>query len=359
MKKLDKIVILEDTTILETLSVINNNQKGTAIVIDEENKLLGTITDGDIRRAILDNISLNSPIKNIYNKNCIMLYESYDIKETIQYFSKFIKLIPIVDKDKRLINYLELSDLLTPKLKDNYVIIMAGGLGTRLKELTRNTPKPMLKVGHYPIMEHIIKNFKQYGYNKMLISVNYKADVIENYFKEGDSYGVKINYLREKIRLGTGGGIKLAKDYVNNPFFVINGDVFTNLNVKDMMNFHVNNEFDITVGVRRHSFQIPYGVIKSELNIIKSIDEKPVIEYLINGGIYCINPDVIDYIPEEKYYEITELINTCIKDNRKVGYYEIKDYWMDIGRMEDYNKVNEDIHNLISMKKIDEEEDSE
>lgn len=359
MKKLDKIVILEDATILETLNVINNSQKGTAIVIDEENKLLGTITDGDIRRAILDNISLDSTIKNIYNKNCIMLYENYDIKETIQYFSKLIKLIPIVDKDKKLINYLELSDLLTPKLKDNYVIIMAGGLGTRLKELTQNTPKPMLKVGHYPIMEHIINNFKQYGYNKVLISVNYKADVIENYFKEGDSYGVKINYLKEKIRLGTGGGIKLARGYVSDPFFVINGDVFTNLNVKDMMSFHIKNEFDITVGVRRHSFQIPYGVINSELNVIKGIDEKPIMEYLINGGIYCINPEVIDYIPDDEYYEITELINTCIKDRKKVGYYEIKDYWMDIGRIDDYNKVNEDIHNLIGSKNMNDVSDRE
>ena len=163
--------------------------------------------------------------------------------------------------------------------------------------------------------------------------------------------GVKIEYIKENKRLGTAGGIKLAKSYIDKPFFVINGDIFTNLNVDDMMKFHMENNFDITVGTRKHSFQIPYGVIESSDNKIKGIKEKPTIDYLINAGVYCLNPNLIDMIPDGKYFEITDLINMCIKSKMKVGSYEIKDYWMDIGKIEDYNKVNEDVYNLISADK--------
>ena len=357
MKNLDNILVCESTTLLETLNAINLNEKGTAIVVDKENKLLGTITDGDIRRAILEDISLNASIKNIYNKKCICFNESYDLTKAMQYFTKSIKLIPIIDKNQKVASYLELTDVLLIESKDNYVIIMAGGLGTRLKELTKSTPKPMLKVGEHPMLQHIINNFKQYGYDKMLISVNYKADIIENYFQDGCAYGVKIDYIREKKRMGTCGGIKLAKEYLNAPFFVTNGDIFTNLNVEDMMNFHIKNAFDITVGVRKHSFQIPYGVINSENDVIRSIEEKPTMDYLINGGIYCVNPHVIDYIPDDEYYEITDLINRCIQEGKKVGSYEIRDYWMDIGRIEDYYKVNEDVYDLIACEKLGDESD--
>ena len=167
--------------------------------------------------------------------------------------------------------------------KDNPVIIMAGGLGTRLKDLTKEVPKPMLKVGQDPILYHIINNFKQYGYNRIFISVNYKAEIIENYFQDGYAYGVKIEYIREKKRLGTAGGIRLAKEYLNTPFFVINGDIFTNINVESMMEYHLENNFDMTLGVKDYTFQ-RYGVIETKGKLVKQIIEKPR-TYLINGGI--------------------------------------------------------------------------
>jgi len=351
-RKLDTLLINKNHSIKEAIRAIDNASKGIILVVDEEKRLIGTIVDGDIRRALLKGLNLNDSIEKIIHYNPVVANKSMNREDLKDLFiKKAVKQIPIVNDEGIVEDLIGINDILLPEGKENLVIVMAGGLGTRLKDLTKEVPKPMLKVGKDPILQHVINNFKQYGYNKMLVSVNYKADIIENYFQDGYAYGVKIDYIREKKRLGTGGGIKLAKDYIDSPFFVINGDIFTNLNVEDMMNFHIVNNFDITVGVKKHSFKIPYGVINSEANIIKQIEEKPTIEYLINGGIYCINPNVIDYIPNDEYYEITDLINRCIKEGKKVGSYEIKDYWMDIGKIEDYYKVNEDVYDLIACDK--------
>ncbi|PRR82845.1 nucleotidyltransferase family protein [Clostridium vincentii] len=351
-KNIEQLLIKKNCTIKAALEIINNGAKGIVLVIDEGNKLIGTITDGDIRRALLKGFKLEESLEEFIHYNPVVAYNNMSREEIKDIFiKKAVKQIPILNKDGKVEKILDINDLLLPEGKENFVIIMAGGLGTRLKELTEEVPKPMLKVGRDPILQHIINNYKQYGYNKILLSVNYKAEIIENYFQSGYAYGVKIDYVKETKRLGTGGGIKLASEYIDKPFFVINGDIFTNLNVDNMMDFHVNNKFDLTVGVRKHTFQIPYGVIDSEESIINGIEEKPTKEYLINGGIYCINPDIIDYIPEDEYYEITELINKCIKQGKKVGSYEIKEYWMDIGKIEDYHKVNEDIYDLLCLDK--------
>lgn len=358
LKDINELFIYKHYSIKQILEKIDLGAKGIVIVVDKEKKLLGTITDGDIRRAILKGYKLESTIEDIIQYNPV--YATLNMtKEEIKdlFIKKAVKEIPLLDNDRRVIDLISIRDILLPDGKQNSVVIMAGGLGTRLKDLTREIPKPMLKVGEDPMLQHIINNFKQYGYNNILISVNYKAEIIENYFQDGFAYGVKISYIKENKRLGTAGGIKLAEDYLHKPFFVINGDVFTNLNVQNMMDFHMNNEFDITVGVRKYTFRIPYGVLDVENNFINSVKEKPVIDYLINGGVYCINPNLIKYIPQDTYFEITDLINICIKNGLKVGSYEIKEYWMDIGKIEDYNKVNEDVYDLVCCGKVGKEDD--
>lgn len=352
---IDKILVKVEYSIKKTLQALDDGGKGIVLVVDEQKKLIGTITDGDIRRAILKGVKLNESIEKIVHYNPVAAAKSMT-REFMKdlFIKKAVKELPIIDENNVVIDMLTLKDILLPEGKENPVVIMAGGLGTRLKDLTKEIPKPMLKVGQDPMLYHIINNFKQYGYNKILLSVNYKAEIIENYFQDGFAYGVKINYIKENKRLGTAGGIKLAENYIQKPFFVINGDIFTNLNVDNMMKFHIDNGFDITVGTRKHSFQIPYGVIEAEDNNIKEIIEKPVINYLINGGVYCLSPDLIKYIPDDEYFEITDLINICIEKGKKVGSFEIEDYWLDIGKLEDYNRINQDIYNLISCDKAGE-----
>ncbi|GAA0078691.1 nucleotidyltransferase family protein [Clostridium sp. CTA-5] len=345
---IETLIIPENYSIKTALKMIDEGAKGIVFVVDSNKSLIGSVTDGDIRRAILNDVQLNEEIGKIMHINPIRVKNEMSRDEIKDIFiKKAIQVIPIVDDNDRVIDMITINDILLPCGKENKVIIMAGGLGTRLKNLTKEIPKPMLKVGDEPMLKHIINNFKQYGYNKMLLSVNYKSEIIENYFQDGFAYGVKINYIKENKRLGTAGGIKLAKEYIDSSFFVINGDIFTNLNVENMMNFHLENNFDITVGTRAHSIQFPYGVINTNKNLITSLTEKPIINYLINAGIYCLNPKVIDLIPSNEYFEITDLINKCIENGLKVGHYEIKDYWLDIGRVEDYNKINENIYDFI------------
>lgn len=349
INNIEKILAYPYYSIKESLKLLDEGAKGIILVVDKERKLIGTITDGDIRRAILKGIELEEKIGEIMHKNPIKVKQETSREEIKDILIKnAIKELPIVDENYKVIDMITINDILLPEGKENPVIIMAGGLGTRLKDLTKEIPKPMLRIGNDPILQHIINNFKQYGYNKIFISVNYKAEIIENYFQDGYAYGVKIEYIKEHKRLGTAGGIKLVEDFIDKPFFVINGDIFTNLNLENMMVFHKNNHFDITVGTRKHSFQIPYGVVKAEENSIIDVEEKPTIECLINAGIYCLNPKVIRLIPKDKYFEITDLIEICIKKGLKVGSYEVKDYWMDIGRIEDYDKVKNDVCDLIS-----------
>ncbi|MBY7023865.1 CBS domain-containing protein [Clostridium botulinum] len=352
------LIVPKDYSIKKALKMIDEGAKGIVFIVDYNESLIGTVTDGDIRRAILNDVQLNEEIGNIMHINPIRVKREMSRDEIKDIFiKKAIQVIPIVDNNNKVIDMITINDILLPCGKENKVIIMAGGLGTRLKNLTKEIPKPMLKVGNEPMLKHIMNNFKQYGYNKILLSVNYKSEIIENYFQDGFAYGVKIDYIKESKRMGTAGGIKLAERYVSDPFFVINGDVFTNLNVESMMNFHLENKFDITVGTRRHSFQIPYGVINTNENVITSIEEKPTINYLINAGIYCLNTEVIKFIPDDEYFEITDLINKCIKMGLKVGSYEIRDYWMDIGHLDEYNKVNEDVYDLLAYDKVGEKFD--
>lgn len=257
-------------------------------------------------------------------------------------------MLPIVNENKKVISYFEIDDLIDfNKLdKDNPVLIMAGGLGTRLLPLTENIPKPMLKVGNKPILETIISQFKNYGFKNIFISVNYKADIIENYFKDGKEFGVSIKYIKENRRLGTAGAIKLAEKYLKNPFFVINGDIITNVNFYNLLKYHSENSYKMTIGSRIYETQIPYGVLNIKNSTVTSIDEKPISNYLVSGGVYVLNPELIKNIPENQYFDITQLIDVSISNNEKVGSYPITDYWMDIGKLDDYQKANNDVKNF-------------
>lgn len=355
---IENLFINSKHTMKEALEVIDQGAKGVVLVVDETKRLIGTITDGDIRRALLKGKSLKESIEDVIHLDPIVVYNHMTKEEIKEIFiKKAVKQIPILNGEGIVEDLISINDLLLPQGKNNLVIIMAGGLGTRLKELTQEIPKPMLKVGQDPILQHIINNFKQYGYNKIVLSVNYKAEIIENYFQDGYAHGVKIEYIKERKRLGTAGGIRLAKEYIDDPFFVMNGDIFTNLNMEHMMNFHIENKFDMTVGIRKHTFQIPYGVIQVKNHYIKELQEKPTIDYFINAGVYCLNPNLLEYIPENEYFEITDLINICIEKGKKVGSYEINEYWMDIGRLEDYNKVNQDVYDLMCCEEEGEKRD--
>lgn len=343
MKNIDDILVKESTSILKVLEIIDRSSKQLAIVVDEQNKLLGTISDGDIRRALLKNISLNDSVKDIYFKTPTVASIN-DSKEDIINICKIKKLhqIPIVDKDGNLIGLEILDELISKEKKTNKVVLMVGGLGTRLRPLTDNTPKPMLKVGNKPILQTIVEKFAEYGYTEIVMCVNYKSHVIQEYFGDGSEFGVSIKYILEEQRMGTAGALGLLKDKSTEPFFVMNGDLLTNVNFEHLHDYHLANNSMATMCVREYDFQVPYGVVNIENSKILSIEEKPTHKFFVSAGIYMLSPEVLEYIPQHQFYDMPTLFEKLIGENENVVSFALREYWLDIGRIEEFEKANQE-----------------
>lgn len=334
-------LIDSNATIKKAMENIDRNRIGAVFVTNEEKVLLGTITDGDVRRALLKGYKLEDRIENIYNKNFKYITHIYDKKKVKEYMLKYgIRQLPLVDENKKILDLIFFNDIICYDKKENYVFVMAGGLGARLRPLTDKIPKPMLTVGDKPILELIIEQFREYGYTNFIISLNYKGEIIENYFRDGSNFNVNIEYVKENKKLGTAGSISLAKDKLNKPFIVINGDILTGIDFDAFLNYHISNDFDITVGTRNYEVKIPYGVMTTENAIIKSLQEKPIYSYHINGGIYVINPYILKFLPYNEYYNMTDFIENVITRGYRAGIYNITDYWADIGQIKDYETVS-------------------
>lgn len=343
-----ELLITQEFTLKEALKVIDKGAKRIAIVVDSSNKLLGTLNDGDIRRALLNDKTLDTKITNVYHKNPSVC-SIHDTKETIikTAIKNKVYQIPIVDDEYKLVDVEDLATLLSIQTRKNKVIIMAGGLGTRLKPLTDNVPKPLLKVGSKPILETIIENFNNYGFKDIIISVNYKADMIKNYFKDGSKFGVNIEYIEENKRLGTAGALSLLKREMNEAFFVMNGDLLTNINFEHLLDFHNFGNSIATMCVREYEHQVPYGVIQIRDNKIESIEEKPINKFFVNAGIYILSPKVLEFIPDNKFYDMPTLFQELINKQLNVLSFPIHEYWLDIGRIIDYEKANNEYSNIF------------
>ena len=281
MKNLNKFIISENSSIKKAIFVIDQTASQIALVLKRQ-KLVGVVTDGDIRRALLKGFKLNSKVENIMQRDYIFLLNPSSEKDALKLMkSETLKQIPLVDKNKKLINLFLLDDLLNSKSISNEVVIMAGGKGTRLGELTKNCPKPMLKIGSKPMLEIILKHCIDAGFVSYNFSVNYLKNQIKKYFNNGKKWGVNIRYLEERKELGTAGSLKLLKKKITKPFIVINGDVLTKIDYSHLIKFHNNNKSEITVCVREHKTKIPYGITKiKDLNIL-GIKEKPELIHFI------------------------------------------------------------------------------
>ena len=337
------IKVTPKNTIKDTIEAINNGSIRLAIVVDNENRLLGTISDGDIRRAILKGKQLNDKIDTIYNKNPFFITHNYNRQKLISFCKKNkIYQIPVVNKKNEVIDIFLLDELIEKKEYHNYVIIMAGGIGKRLKPLTEKTPKPMLKIGDKPILEIIIERLRKSGFKNFILSVNYKSEVIENYFGNGSQFGINIKYIKEKKRMGTAGTLALLREKLKDTFILMNGDLLTNLDFSYLLEYHYHNQPIATIAVKKHYYRVPFGMISLDGIKIKSIVEKPLIDFFISAGIYVLEPEVIKFVPENQFFNMPELINELIKNNLEVVSFPIKEYWNDIGRIEDYKKANID-----------------
>jgi len=348
MQQIEDITITEETTIIDVLKIIDNSSKQIALVVDKSNKLLGTVSDGDIRRAILKNISLEMPVREIYFKSATVANIN-DSKETIINIctSKKIHQIPIVNNQGNLVGLEVLDELIRKENKPNHVILMVGGLGTRLRPLTDNTPKPMLKVGGKPILQTIIEKFVGYGFVNITLCVGYKSNIIQDYFQDGSKFGANITYILEEQRMGTAGALSLLSVRPTEPFFVMNGDLLTNVNFEHLLTYHLENSALATMCVREYDFQVPFGVVELENGNIKKIEEKPTHNFFVSAGIYMLSPDTLKYIPENIFYDMPTLFEEMIAKNEHLISFPIREYWLDIGRLEEYEKANNEYHKVF------------
>ncbi|MCE3203664.1 nucleotidyltransferase family protein [Paenibacillus sonchi] len=341
MKNIQHLLISPESKIIEALKTIDNGAVQIALIVDSTNRLLGTLTDGDIRRGILGGINLEQEVYYVMNSkpNTASLNDS---RETILAKMKISNLrqIPIVDNEGMVIGLELFNELMENQKKDNWIILMAGGLGSRLGELTKDCPKPLLKVGNKPILEIIIENFISSGFYRFYISVNYKAEMIVDYFGDGSRWGAEIRYIHENKRMGTAGSLSLMSEIPDQPFFVMNGDLLTKINFQHALQFHVDNNSMATMCVREYEYQVPYGVVKVEQNKLFSIEEKPIFRYFVSGGIYILNPEVLSYVPRDAFYDMPTLFDAILAEQQSTCAFPIHEYWLDIGRVDDFAKAN-------------------
>ncbi len=339
LNDLKEISIGPNTKISEVLKTINANEIKFVMVINKQKKLLGTVTDGDIRRTVLKQIDLNSPVSQIMNKNAITAPMNLSKENLIKLMKiKSIQQLPILDEKKCVVDLVIFEDLISPVFKDNPVIIMAGGLGKRLRPLTKNIPKPMLLIGNKPILQRIFELLIDQGFQNFYFSVNFKGDLIEDFFGNGSKWGVKINYITEDNKMGTAGSLSLIKEKFTSDILVMNADLFTDINFIKLLEFHKNKNSDATMVVNEKEFEIPYGVIKLKKHKILSISEKPKTKFYINSGIYVISPNMLKKIPK-KFIDMTSFFDKMILNKLNVNAYVSDELWVDIGSIKDFEKT--------------------
>ena len=340
--ELNKYTVSPTTTIFEALQLVDKNAKQMAVLVDNDRNIIGVITDGDIRRAILKGIPLNSSVVDVVNKTPLIGSKNESKKSLISKMQdRSVPFIPLLDSANKLVEILFLSDLLNISRKNNSVIIMAGGKGTRLGELTRNCPKPMLKIGSKPILETIIAHLSSFGFHDFYISVNHLKEQIMEYFAKGEKMGVKISYLHENKPLGTAGALANFEQQNSEPVIVMNGDIYTDMDFSALIDIHKSNNAAATVCLRKYDCQIPYGVVRTNNRQITTIEEKPVLSYFVNAGIYTFDPMILKMIPKNTYYPMTKFLEKLLKNGKLVYSHEIDGIWIDIGRHDDFKNASQ------------------
>jgi dTDP-glucose pyrophosphorylase len=347
MINISQICIFANSTIEEALNVINSGAVKIALVVNDDDQLLGALGDGDIRRGLLRKKTLNDTIEDVYSRNPVIAYEGHSSEELLRLCStNRVSQIPIIGEDKRIIDLFFLDEELS-KEHENTVVLMVGGLGKRLRPLTENTPKPMLKVGGKPILQTIVEGFSKHGFTNITMCLGYKSSVIRDFFQDGSRFGMNIDYIVEDKRMGTAGALTLLKKRPDKSFFVMNGDLLTKVNFEKMLDFHESNNSKATMCVREYEIEVPYGVVTINDENIYSIKEKPTHSFFVNAGIYLLEPECIDLIPENEFYDMTSLFEQLISAKNKTVSFPLQEYWLDIGSHSDFSKAQNDIKTCI------------
>lgn len=350
--RLANVLISPKAVLREVITALNRNWRGIVLVVDEAKRLVGTITDGDIRRAILSGKGLETPVSDLLSQKIDSPYPrpvtarvGTERGELLRLMREYvIQQLPLLNEADQVVDLVTMSDLLPEDALNVKAVIMAGGFGTRLSPLTDEVPKPMLLLGDRPLMEFTVEQLRKAGIHNLNITTHYMTEKISKYFGDGHDFGVEINYIEEETPLGTAGSLGLINS-LEEPLLVINGDILTRVDFRAMLDFHHKHQADLTVGVRQYEMEVPYGVVDCEGPEVVRLIEKPRHRFLVNAGVYLLNPSAKQYVPRNEFFNMTDLIDRLLEEGRKVVSFPILEYWLDIGHPLDYRKAQEDVEN--------------
>jgi dTDP-glucose pyrophosphorylase len=333
----DTLIINKNQTILDALiklSILKDVSRLILFVEDDNKRTIGSLTDGDIRRSLIKSQNINQVVSSICNYNFNYINSGYSFINFKEYRDKNLKILPVLDENKKLVDIIDLAVI--KSVLPLECMIMAGGRGKRLSPFTDSVPKPMLPLGGIPIIEHNINRLIAYGIKKIYISVKYLGEQIEEYFGDGSSRGISIQYVWEDKPLGTAGALSLVDKFESEHVLLMNSDLFTNIDFEDLYLSLIKSDAEMVIASSEYKVDIPFAVFETKDNYIQDFKEKPTYVYHSNAGIYILNVDLIKEIPKKNYFDITDLMNKIINENRKLIYNSIRGYWIDIGKPEDY-----------------------
>lgn len=341
MKHWDSTLVAPDVTLSQAIAIMDKSALRIAIVVDDQRRLLGTLTDGDVRRALLRHLPLDVPVSQVMCTSPKVARPEWD-RDRVLGVMKSAELLqlPVVNDDGHVVGLETLHGLLEKRLVNNAVFLMAGGFGTRLQPLTHDCPKPLLKVGEKPILELILEGFIKAGFHRFYISTHYLPEMVRDHFGDGSRWGVSISYTHEDEPLGTGGALGLLpQEEINEPMLLMNGDLLTTLNYRDLLAFHQDHPSAATMCVREFEYQVPYGVIQSDGHLVRSMVEKPVQKFFVNAGVYVLSPELVKCVRPGTRIDMPTLLEQSIASGQEVTMFPVHEYWLDIGRMEDFKRA--------------------
>lgn len=349
MKNWQDALVTPETPLETAIETLDRGALRIVLIADDQRRLLGTLTDGDVRRALLKHLPLDLPVSQVMCSAPQVAQLSWSKDRILAVMeSKQLLHLPVLDEQGRIVGLDTLHDLLDRRRLDNPVFLMAGGFGTRLHPLTNDCPKPLLKVGGKPILEIILEGFIKSGFHRFFISTHYLPEMIRNHFGDGSRWGVSIRYVHEETPLGTGGALGLLPhDEIQSPMLMMNGDLLTTLDYRGLLDFHNDHAGIATMCVRNYEHQVPYGVIQSEGHRIRSMVEKPIHRYFINAGIYVLSPELVRSVKPQIRIDLPTLLEKQIAGGREVTMFPLHEYWLDIGKMDDFKRAQQEVSELF------------
>ena len=349
MTDLSPLLVRTGATIRDAVAAIDRGARQIALIVDERRRLIASVTDGDVRRGLLRGLTLESPVQEVMRSKPASLPDGLDRQSAMRMMQRLkVHHVPVVNEIGEVVDLIWINDTVGITTVDTEVFIMAGGLGTRLRPLTDNVPKPMLPIGERPLLEHIIGRFTEQGFRNFTLSINYCGDMVRDHFKDGSDFGVNIRYIEEREKLGTAGALSLLPEPPDAAVIVMNGDLLTNVSFSALLKFHADTGAVATMCAREYEFQVPYGVVEFNGVRFDRIVEKPTYKQFVNAGIYVLSPRAFSLLDKGVALDMPDLFDSFVASNLSASVFPVSEYWLDIGRIEDLERARQEFSSTFA-----------